>query len=77
MIAPILGAILTAFIGSAFNYFGVSCMRSAFELSGGAAIGIFFLGLAAVLGGWVVFAMSVMSAKLFIDTLKEIMKGDE
>ena len=76
IVAPIIGAILTAFIGSVFNYFGISCMITAFELVGGSAIGIFFLGLAAVLLGWGAFAISVMSIKLFIDTLKEIMKGD-
>lgn len=70
-------AIICAVIGSVANYVGVDCMRMAFEMSGGEAIGRFSLGILAILASLVTFSLFALCGKLFIDELKEKIKGDK
>ena len=75
MITFLLCSILCAVLGSFFNCGGVELIIRAFELSGGEAIGTFFIGVSAVLASLIAFSLFAMSGKAFMDNLKERMKG--
>ena len=74
IIACIIAILLLTGIGTFFNYLGVECVRGAFELAGGSAIGVFFLGLVLVTVSVVAFCALAMLGKALIEEIKYNMK---
>lgn len=76
MFAYFIVLFILAVLGSGFNYFGVECMRCAFELTGGSAIGLFGLGLIMVMVGLIAHCGFAMIGKLVIKDIKAHLKGE-